>query len=84
MSFVKKRLTCKILVIQWDIFNNCLKADNQYKIVFFILIERLYSNKMHRLLHDSIRTIARPVGAVQYVAYGDSTRGQQRVLLQFF
>lgn len=46
--FCKRRLTCKkkmLLVIQWDIFNNCLKADNQYKIVFFSLIERLYSNR---------------------------------------
>lgn len=68
-----------LLVIQWDIFNNCLKADHQYKIVFFSLIERLYSNKMHRLLHESIRTIARPAGAVQYVAHGDSARGQPRV-----
>lgn len=44
-----------------------------YKIVFFSLIERLYSNK--------IRTVARPAGAVQHVAYGDSG-GQQRLLLQ--
>lgn len=59
-------------MLQWDIFNNSLKVDNQYNMFFFSLTERLYTNKVQGLMHDSIRTIAEPARAVQCVAYGDS------------